>query len=544
LAGVALGYAFCNVTGISIGFGLAAAMDTLSPRAHGTTTPSPRQSITVPGTPPSPRRSRRNPRAADTVLQRALLVTFIASIPILIVWITLAEPLLLWLGQDAVLAHLAARFARGMAPGLVPLLAFECVRKHWVARGDAAGGAWVLAGAVAVGVGANLGLKSPWGDEVDHVGRSGAAAAVAYASLVVFAGARMLWLRFRTAGEVDVVLAAVRLVGQDPIVDEAEGRSSPALGDRWARRGGLARQRSSTAVSLFLQDEKIDARAASAAPSAPLPFGVVAVAREFNEWWDADCLKDWSKYLSIAFPATVILCSEWWALEWAALGAGMLSPSALAAHSIVQTGLSASFLIPLSISTAATYRIGNLLGSSSGPQARTSARAAGILLLLSATAQAILIPLALERWARSTPRLMSFGLAHQAPAIPIPTSPPAPPRDTRDVVTMVRALTPLAALLQAADAAATVAAGVLRGAGQLGTRRAFGMCAAHYAVGMPVGLWLAFGVGAGVEGLWWGLIAGTAALAVWFAGAVAHVDWEAEAARSGDLEGDVGGKSA
>jgi MATE family multidrug resistance protein len=38
--------------------------------------------------------------------------------------------------------------------------------------------------------------------------------------------------------------------------------------------------------------------------------------------------------------------------------------------------------------------------------------------------------------------------------------------------------------------------------------------AGFWMVGLPISLWLAFGLGAGPVGLWWGLVAGLAAVAV------------------------------
>ena len=71
----------------------------------------------------------------------------------------------------------------------------------------------------------------------------------------------------------------------------------------------------------------------------------------------------------------------------------------------------------------------------------------------------------------------------------------------------------VAACFQLSDGVQTVAQGALRGAGD--TRLPLGLnVLGHYAIGLPIGAALAYGVGMGAVGLWWGLSAGLTAVAV------------------------------
>ncbi len=70
----------------------------------------------------------------------------------------------------------------------------------------------------------------------------------------------------------------------------------------------------------------------------------------------------------------------------------------------------------------------------------------------------------------------------------------------------------IAAAFQLFDGVQGVAAGALRGSGDV--RFAFfANVGAHWLVGFPLALYLGFHVGLGAPGLWWGLLAGLALVA-------------------------------
>jgi MATE family multidrug resistance protein len=86
----------------------------------------------------------------------------------------------------------------------------------------------------------------------------------------------------------------------------------------------------------------------------------------------------------------------------------------------------------------------------------------------------------------------------------------------REAIDAAIPLIRIAAVFQLSDGAQAVAAGALRGTGDSHAGFVANLIG-HYAVGLPISLGLAFGLGWGAPGLWWGLSAGltvTAALLV------------------------------
>jgi MATE family multidrug resistance protein len=74
-------------------------------------------------------------------------------------------------------------------------------------------------------------------------------------------------------------------------------------------------------------------------------------------------------------------------------------------------------------------------------------------------------------------------------------------------------LLPLAGVFQVFDGAQVVCGGVLRGMGE--TRiPMIANAVGYWALGLPFGLWLGFGLRLGGRGLWWGLVVGLAAVAM------------------------------
>jgi len=113
LAAVALGNMFCNVTGLSMGMGMATAMDTLISQAYGHSPKSPLVGI---------------------IFQRGMLILMLMCVPIAAVWLS-AEPILIAFQQDPEVAQLAGLYARLFLPGLPFIFLFECWRKYLQGQG-------------------------------------------------------------------------------------------------------------------------------------------------------------------------------------------------------------------------------------------------------------------------------------------------------------------------------------------------------------------------------------------------------------------------
>jgi MATE family multidrug resistance protein len=160
----------------------------------------------------------------------------------------------------------------------------------------------------------------------------------------------------------------------------------------------------------------------------------------------------------------------------------------LAAHHVAITLASTAFMVPVGIGAAASVRVGHRVGSGDARGARlggTVAMAGGAVFMALVAAAFALAPTALSRT-----------LTNDA-----------------SVLTRAAPLLLVAASFQVADGVQAVGAAALRGAGD--TRFSlFANLVGHYALGMPLGIFLCVSLGLGARGLWWGLAAGLTAVAV------------------------------
>ena len=180
-------------------------------------------------------------------------------------------------------------------------------------------------------------------------------------------------------------------------------------------------------------------------------------------------------------------------LEFGAFGTigvlmGWLGTVAMAGHQVAMNLSSLTFMVPLGISQATAVRVGQGVGREDPSGAR---RAAGAGLLLGVgfmTLTAVLFLLAPEL----------FALIYS---------------DEPEVVALAALLVPLAGVFQVFDGLQVVSSGVLRGVGDTRFPMIMNLLG-FWCVGIPVSLWLGFRTSAGPVGLWWGLVAGLASVAV------------------------------
>jgi MATE family multidrug resistance protein len=219
-----------------------------------------------------------------------------------------------------------------------------------------------------------------------------------------------------------------------------------------------------------------------------LVFGRGALVPFLREW----TREDWAigplwRMLRLGFPIGLQLWIEVAAFSAAMLLVGLLGALPLAGHQIALTLAALTYMVPLGVSQAAAVLVGHAIGRGDTDAARREASAAlacGVGFMAMTAAVLVAIPGWLAR---------AF------------TADPA-------IVAAAAALIPIAGVFQVFDGTQGVSSGVLRGAGD--TRVPMWCNLAGYAlVGLPLGAWLCFTRGWGAPGMWWGLVAGLAAVA-------------------------------
>ncbi len=164
-----------------------------------------------------------------------------------------------------------------------------------------------------------------------------------------------------------------------------------------------------------------------------------------------------------------------------------LGESVVAAHQVAINVASIAFMIPLGIALATTVRVAFFAGAAQPRLARRAGWSGMGLGFANALLNAAVMLLGGSLLVRAY--TADAGIAAQATGF-----------------------LALAAAFQIFDGVQVTASGALRGLHD--TRRPmFITLAAYWLVGMPVAWWLAFGLGLGPNGLWWGLTAGLAAAA-------------------------------
>ena len=199
-------------------------------------------------------------------------------------------------------------------------------------------------------------------------------------------------------------------------------------------------------------------------------------------------LKGLAEIIGHGWPVGLQFLLEVWAFQTATLVAGRLGEAALAAHTVVLNVASIAFMIPMGISMAAVTRVGNLIGAGKPHDAQRGAWVALATGAVVTTGFATLF--VLFRW--QIPLLYNPDVAVQA---------------------MAASVFPIAAAFQVFDGTQVVGGGVLRGMGRTRPAALFNLIG-YYFFALPLGWYMTFNLELGLRGLWLGLAAGLAAVAL------------------------------
>lgn len=192
--------------------------------------------------------------------------------------------------------------------------------------------------------------------------------------------------------------------------------------------------------------------------------------------------------LGVGFPAAVQFAVEVGAFSAGALIVGLLGENALAAHQVAITCAATTFMLPLGIAIATTVRIGNAVGARKLDEVRAIGASSAVVGTLIMMASGLLFLL----------------LGHRIAALFLKD--PA-------VIDLAAQLLVVAALFQLFDGVQVTMAGALRGLGD--SLAPMVVCAVGYWVlALPFGYVLAFKLGLGARGVWFGFALGLGIVAV------------------------------
>ena len=192
--------------------------------------------------------------------------------------------------------------------------------------------------------------------------------------------------------------------------------------------------------------------------------------------------------IRIGLPTSLQLLAEVSAFVMATLLIGTLGPAALASHQVAMTCAATVFMVPLGLSQALTVRMGEALGAGWHERMR--------LVLVSGWG------LALAFTACSAQAFVYF---HRTIAGWFLTD--------STVAALTGHLLLVSAVFQVSDAMQVSSAGALRGLGDV-TVPVWVAFFSYWGISIPVGWFLAFPIGLGVMGMWWGITFGLTTTAI------------------------------
>ncbi|HBX55375.1 NorM family multidrug efflux MATE transporter [Pseudomonas sp. UBA2684] len=178
---------------------------------------------------------------------------------------------------------------------------------------------------------------------------------------------------------------------------------------------------------------------------------------------------------------------------FAALCMGALGSMQLAAHQIAIMSVYVAFMVPVGLSYAVTFRIGQHFGAGRLLDARRAGR------LGIAIGAACMLGFATLFWL-APEAVVGLFLDHHDPAF-------------AEIAALAVSLLAIAAWFELFDGIQTIAMGAIRGLKDAKTTFFVGL-GCYWLIGAPLAWLLAFPLGWGAEGVWWGLAGGLACAAL------------------------------
>lgn len=201
-----------------------------------------------------------------------------------------------------------------------------------------------------------------------------------------------------------------------------------------------------------------------------------------QRWLRKPDFDDMRRLLAIGTPASVQMLCEVSAFSVAGLLMGKFGPDAMAAHQIAITLAATAFMIPLGLSMALTVRIGEAHGAGEGARLRPI-MISGWLLVAGYALLGAMVFLLLGKW------LASLFI------------------DSPGVIALSASLLVIVGIFQLVDGLQVASSAMLRGLQDARLPAVIGFVS-YWCIGLPVSALMAFHLGMGARGVWWGLAAG------------------------------------
>lgn len=211
----------------------------------------------------------------------------------------------------------------------------------------------------------------------------------------------------------------------------------------------------------------------------------------FGNWWRFDGQRV-AAMVRLGWPIGLTMALEMGVFALAAYFMGWLGADAVAAHAIALQIAAITFMVPLGLGQAATVRVGLALGRKDEEGMARAGWTAWVMGVGFMGAMAILM------WA--FPRSLVTLFLNDDPANAV-------------VIGLAVSFLQVAAAFQLVDGAQVIGAGMLRGLHDTRWPLMFALVG-YWVVGLGIGIWLAFGRDWRGVGIWVGLAAGLAAVAV------------------------------
>ncbi|MGQ2907544.1 MAG: MATE family efflux transporter [Aliihoeflea sp.] len=214
----------------------------------------------------------------------------------------------------------------------------------------------------------------------------------------------------------------------------------------------------------------------------------------FGRFWRAD----WPRFrelVRLGLPIAGVLALEVSVFNAAALLMGLIDAISLAAHAIAIQIASITFMVPMGLGQAATVRVGRAFGANDRDGITRAGWTAFVLGVGFMAVVALVMLLA--------PRALIWAFIDMDDPVNLP------------VIEMAITFLALAALFQIVDGAQAVGGGMLRGLHDTTVPMIYAAIG-YWAIGMSLGVALAFPLGFDGIGIWIGLSVGLAVVAVLF----------------------------